>query len=343
MVTTRTCTLTALLTSLLAVALASGAVASGHVRTIVTFDPAAGQLPEGVAVDKPGNVFVSLAPLGQVLRVQPRSTRPEPFGSVPGVDPASDVGLLGLAVDRRGDVYGAAVSAAAQGLWRFDRETGAAQRLPGTDAIPFPNGLAFDERGNLYVASSADGRSPSGGLLGGIWRISRRGSVDPVLVDEALGGTGVLRPGGVGANGIAYRHGVLYVANTEKGTLLTVRVRRDGSLGPPGVLASGPRLLFPDGLALDERGNAYVAVISQSTVVRVTPDGAIAPVADASDGLDWPSSVAFGTDNGKRKQLYAVNYAIGPRFGNPPGAGPSLVTIDVGAPGKPSPYENRYE
>lgn len=337
MAMTRICTLVALLTSLLAVALPVGAVASGHVRTIVTFDRAAGQLPEGVAVDKRGNVFVSLAPLGQLLRVEPRSTRPELFGSLPGVDPASDVGLLGLAVDRGGDVYGAVVSASAQGIWRFDRRTGAAERLPGTEAIPFPNSLAFDKRGHLYVASSAEGRAPSGGLRGGIWRISRDGSVDRLLVDEALGGTGELQPGGAGANGIAYRDGVLYVTNTEKGTLLTIPVRRDGTLGPPGVLASGPQLLFPDGLALDAHGNAYVAVISQSTVVRVTPDGAIALLADASDGLDWPSSVAFGTDKGKRKQLYAVNFAIGPRFGFPLGAGPALLTIDLGAPGRPSP------
>jgi hypothetical protein len=61
MAMTRICTLEALLTSLLAVALPVGAVASGHVRTIVTLDPAAGQLPQGVAVHKPGNVFMSLA------------------------------------------------------------------------------------------------------------------------------------------------------------------------------------------------------------------------------------------------------------------------------------------
>jgi sugar lactone lactonase YvrE len=240
--------------------------------------------------------------------------------------------LLGLAVDRRGDVYGAVVSASAQGIWRFARGTGAGERLPGTEAIPFPNSLAFDERGQLYVASSAEGRSPSGGLRGGIWRISRDGTVERLLVDEALGGTGQLQPGGAGANGIGYRDGVLYVTNTEKATLLTIPVRRNGALGPPRVLASGPRLLFPDGLAVDAHGNVYVAVISQSTVVRVAPNGRIATLADASDGLDWPSSVAFGRDTGNRKQLYAVNFAIGPRFGSPPGAGPALLTIDLALP-----------
>ena len=198
--------------------LPTGATASQNVSTLVEFDPTAGELPEGVAVSKNGKVFVFFAPLGQLLVVEPRSTEAEPFGSVPGVNPASDLGLLGLAVDAPGNVYGAVVSAASQGVWRFDRKTGAAERLPGTEAIGFPNGLAFDRRGDLYVTSSSEGRSPSGALLGGIWRISPSGSVDRVLVHEALGGEGVILPMGVGANGIAYRQGLLYVANTEKAT-----------------------------------------------------------------------------------------------------------------------------
>jgi sugar lactone lactonase YvrE len=245
------------------------------------------------------------------------------------VDPATDVGLLGLAVDARGDVYGAVDAKAARGVWRFDRETGAAQRLRGTEAIPFPNGLAFDNRGNLYVSSSSEGSSPSGALLGGVWRIARNGSVDRVLVHEALGGLGVFQPTGVGANGIAYRHGVLYLTNTEKGTLLTVVVGPQGSVGAPSILASGPQLANPDGLALDVHGNVYVAAISHSTIVRVRRGGAIDRVADATDGLDWASSLAFGTSQGRCQRLYAVNYAIGPRFGAAPGAGPALLSIDV--------------
>ena len=333
----KTLTLMVCLVAILPAAVPGAAQASRHVSTIVEFDPAAGELAEGVAVDKTGNVFVSLAPLGQLMKVAPDSTQPELFGSVPGVDAASDLGLLGLAVDARGDVYGAVVSADAQGIWRFDRRTGAAERLPGTDEIGFPNGLAFDKRGNLYVTSSSEGVSPAGALLGGIWRISRDGSVERVLVDAVLGGLGVIVPTGVGANGIAYRHGMLYVANTERATLLTIPVGPRDSLGVPTVIASGPQLTFPDGLALDVHGNIYVAVISQSTIVRVEPGGAIVPIADASDGLDWTSSLAFGTGKGTRQQLYAVNFAIGEQFGNPPGAGPALLSIDVGVPGQPLP------
>jgi sugar lactone lactonase YvrE len=314
--------------------LAGAGLAGSGARTIVAFDAAAAERPEGVAVDRRGNVFMSLAPLGRLLRLTPGATEPTVFGTVPGIDAAGgDLGMLGLAVDRRGNVYAGVVAKAAQGIWRFDRRTGAATRLPGTEDIPFPNGLAFDRRGNLYVASSTEGPAPGGGFLGGIWRVSRRGAVERVMADPVLGGTGDLLPNGVGANGIAYRRGHLFVVNTERGTLLRIRVRPDGALGVPKVLASGAALGGSDGVALDVRGRIYVAVIGQSAIVRVGPKGRIRPVADAGDGLDWASSLAFDTRRGHRRTLYAVNFAIGEQFGNPPGHGPALLAIPVGAPG----------
>lgn len=39
-------------------------------------------MPEGIAVDKEGNVFVSIAPLGQLWRIPHGSNQPEIFGMV---------------------------------------------------------------------------------------------------------------------------------------------------------------------------------------------------------------------------------------------------------------------
>jgi sugar lactone lactonase YvrE len=45
---------------------------AAEVETLVTFDLGAGELPEGVAVDHRGNIFVSLtAPVSEIRRIAP--------------------------------------------------------------------------------------------------------------------------------------------------------------------------------------------------------------------------------------------------------------------------------
>ena len=58
----------------LMLALPSLAAASGHVTWIRTYNPAAGEFPEGIAVDKQGNIFVTMAPIGQIRKISPQGT-----------------------------------------------------------------------------------------------------------------------------------------------------------------------------------------------------------------------------------------------------------------------------
>ena len=120
--------------SFLITAAAGSAFAQTPVQVVVSFDESQGQNPEGLAIDRTGAIFVSVSPLGDVWRIAPGSDDPQPFGHVDGIVPGRDFGLLGLAVDVFGNVYGAVQSAdaAANGVWRFDRFTGDATRLPGT-------------------------------------------------------------------------------------------------------------------------------------------------------------------------------------------------------------------
>ena len=87
-------------------------------------------------------------------------------------------------------------------------------------------------------------------------------------------------PSPIGANGIAYYHGNLYVTNTEKGTVVRIPVRQDGSVGvpeewttlqevPESPLAGAPLPVMGDGVVLDVHGNLYVAVLTRSAVVRI--------------------------------------------------------------------------
>jgi sugar lactone lactonase YvrE len=300
------------------------ASASSPLETLVTFNPAAGEFPEGVAIDKTGNIYMSVTPLGQI-----RTFAPDGSQSLLTTLPATGVfGPTGLAVDSPGNVYAADVTfdPATRGVYRIARD-GTSVRLPGTGGIQFANGLAFDQRGNLYVTDS---------ILGAVWRIPRGGTAEIWAQGQLLAGNGSFGFGfPIGANGIAYRNGDMFVANTEGAKIVRIPVQPNGAAGTPQMVVQGSALFGADGLALDVHGNLFVAVSGQSTLLRVgATDGQIATLATGADGLDGDSSLAFGTGRGDREALFLANFAF---FGPPATAHPALLKFQAGVPGMPLP------
>jgi streptogramin lyase len=306
---------------------AGAAAAHATVHVVVAFDESKGQNPEGLAIARDGTLFVSVSPLGDVWRIPPGSTQPQPFAHVNGIVAGRDFGLLGLAVDVFGNVYGAVQSANpdANGVWRFDRTTGAAMRLPGTAAIGLPNGLAFDKQMNLYVTDSA---------RGAIWRIPWGGTASIWLQATALTGDGSLGLN-LGANGIAIQRGVLTVTNTERRTVLQIP-KVGGQPGAISLLASLPAGDNPDGVTMDVFGDAFVAMNLANAIGEVTPSGSMHVVASGGP-LDFPSSVVFGTARGYRTSIFGVNFSISELFGLPSGPGPGVYVFNAGVPGWPTP------
>ena len=315
------------LTSLLAFATAGIADAQTPVQVVASFDESQGQNPEGIAIDRTGTIFVSVSPLGDLWRIAPGSDDPQPFGHVDGIVPGRDFGLIGLAVDTFGNVYGALQSADASinGVWRFDRFTGDATRLAGTAAIGIPNGLAFDKQMNLYVTDSA---------RGAIWRIPWGGASDIWLQDTTLTGDGSLGLN-IGANGIAIQRGVFTVTNTERRTVLRIP-KSGGEPGTISVLSTLPAGDNPDGVTMDVFGNAYIAMNLANAIARLSPSGSMSVVA-SGDPLDFPSSIVFGTAHGQRTTIYGVNFSISELFNLPSGSGPGVFRFNAGAPGMPVP------
>jgi sugar lactone lactonase YvrE len=311
-----------------ALAVPSGiAGADSHVETFVAFDPAAGEFPEGIAVDKKGNVYVSMIVLRQIWKIDPSGAQSVLAGfDVPGMGPA------GLKVDAAGTVYTAVAALnletgetdpATRGVYRVGPD-GTTQRLPGTGAIVFPNDVALDKRGNVYATDTARGQ---------VWRIPRGGPAELWAQGPLLEGDGRFGfPFPIGANGIAFRHNRMIVGNAERGLLVEIPIEPDGSAGAPTLLADSPALVGADGIALDVHGDVYVGVGVQNTVVRVGGDGSIDTLATADDGLNQPSTIAFGTGIGDRKTLFVLNFSI---FS--PAPTPAVLKLEVGQPGQPVP------
>jgi sugar lactone lactonase YvrE len=299
--------------------------ASQEAATIVTFDPDLGQLPEGVTVDKQGNIFAGLAPLGQLVKIRPGSGEAEPFGAISGLQ-VGDIGLLGLATDAPGNIYGGVFSANpdAHGVWRFDRKTGVAERILGTEAILFPNAIAFDKQGTMYVTDT---------IAGAVWRVPKGSVAELWITDDLLAGDGSAGfPFPLGANGIAVRQNTIYVGVTESANIVTIPINVDGSAGTPEVL--GNTGMPVDGIALDVHGNVYVAAPLNNKLVRVNTDGSVETVTE-SNLFDNPTSLVFGSGRGDRQSVYVVNFSVA--LGTPLGAGPSVLRVPIGEPGWPQP------
>jgi sugar lactone lactonase YvrE len=303
-------------------------LAADHTDILHTFNPALGELPEGVTVDKVGNVYVGLAPLSKIVKFSPTGEVSD-FAQLPAPTPFG-TGVVGLAVDAPGNVYAGLASGdvSTQGVYKIYPD-GSSERLPGTEAISFANALVFDKRGNLFVTDT---------IFGAVWRIPRGGSAQLWLHDETLVGFILPAPAPpfpLGANGIAYRRGNLFVANTSKAQIVRIPVLNDGSPGTAEIFVKDPALLTPlDGIALDVHGNIFALVIAQNKLVRIDAETKdITTLATAADGLDFPASLAFGSGKGNRQSVFVTNYAIGP----PGGTGPALLKVEVGTPGLPLP------
>lgn len=290
--------------------------ASDGVEPVIDYD--APFLPEGITMDKQGNLFVGLANQAEVRMITPDGTE-----STLASLPVGGFGLLGLAVDAPGNVYAAVATAdgVSNGVYRVSRD-GTSEQLPGSAAIFVPNGLVFDKQGNLFVTDS---------VLGAVWQIPRGGSAQLWLQDPLLEGTGEFGFGvPIGANGITYRQGVFYVANSEKGHIVRIPVNNDGGPGTPEVLIAGPDLVGADGLALDVHGDIYAAIVAQDKLIKINHDDTTMTVL-ATEGLDSPASLVFGTGKGDRQTVFITNFALFT------GANPGVVKLDVGVPGLPLP------
>ncbi len=294
--------------------------------TLVSFNGGAGEFTEGVAVDSDGNVFASITKQGRLVRIPADSNKAEDFGKVDGIQP-DDFGLLGLTVDEDGNVLGGVVSKnpAANGVWRFDADSGDAQRLPGTEKISFANAVIVDGD-NIYVT---DTQGPGG--KGAVWRVPKEGDAAIWAQGGALAGTGAAGFGfPLGPNGIDVYDGTVYVGLTEPAKIVAIPIKDDGSAGEVTVFADltkaapGDAPIFVDGIDFDEDGNVYVAAPLIHFIFEVSSDGKdVTVVADAGDNLDSPASVAIGED-----ALYIANFsaALGESSN---GKGPSIVRVPI--------------
>jgi Lhr-like helicase len=77
---------------------------------VVKFDSTKGQLPEGLVLDNNNkDIFVSLAPIGKVAKIDKDNLTVSEYGSWPTIPPNKGF-MLGLSFDKKGMLYAAIAS-----------------------------------------------------------------------------------------------------------------------------------------------------------------------------------------------------------------------------------------
>ena len=311
-----------ILASLAAVSLATtGVLANPAVTTLKSFDASLGELPESVSADDGGNLFVSVS--GKVGKF----SSSHGYSTIASVPIPNGAFTVGIKVGPDGSLYVASGALTADlnaaNIWRVT-QSGDVRVFASLPAEGFPNDMAFDDHGHLYVTDS---------FLGIIWKIDAHGNPqlwleDPLLLGNPAAPVPIIHA--FGANGIAFdvtrQH--LYLSNTDYGRIMRVSLH-NGDAGGLDVLAESDQLKGADGIALDRRGTLYVAVNVADRIATVDCQGQISVYIEGAP-LDAPSSLVFGTQHSDRHTLYLTSFALYRANGFIPGAPhPALQSVPV--------------
>ena len=224
--------------------------------------------PECVVATASGRLFVSDR-RGGVQEIAPDGSQ-RLIGGSPRLVPN------GIALMRDGSFLAANMGADG-GVWRITREGAVQPYLMEAEGKPLPcvNFVAIDASDRLWICVSAtDGgdRYPIDARTG---YIILRDASGTRVVAEGLHYTNECRVDAAGR--------YLYVNETFGRRLSRFRLLADGTLRERETVASFRAGDFPDGLALDAEGGAWVVCVGSNRVYRVSGDGSVETIIDDAD------------------------------------------------------------
>ncbi len=266
--------------------------------------------PYGVAVDVGANVYVADTYNNTIRKITPTGAV-STFAGSPGVAGSRD-GIAstarfwfpqGVVADREGNVYVADSSNSTVRKITADGVVSTLAGLPGESGFAdgagsaamfnYPQGVAVDSAGNVYVADFGNNMirkiTPDGMVSTMAGSPGNRGNADGAASVALFTG-----PRGVAVD----RAGNVFVAEstirkiTPEGMVSTL-AGSPGNSGSADGAGTAAQFQSPMGVAVDDAGNVYVADTSNNTIRKVTPGGMVTTVAG------FPGFTGFANGSGR--------------------------------------------
>jgi uncharacterized protein (TIGR03437 family) len=259
-------------------------------------------VPGGVAVDRDGNIYFTEQTLNRIRKITPDGLVSVVGGSGmlgysgdggPATEAALEIPTF-VTTDPAGDIYfsdtinnvirrigrtGIITTIAGNGRNDFSGDRGPATRA----SLGGPNGIDFDDAGNLYISDTGNNR---------IRKVAPDGTISTIAGTGAAGFLGdngpALQARLNGPTGLRVSGGSIYFADTQNhrvrridpgGVITTVAGNGQMGFSGDGGQAASASLNGPHGLAFDKAGVLYIADQANYVVRRVASDGVITTFA----------------------------------------------------------------
>jgi len=288
------------------------------------FDVAMFQLPEGLDV-RDGTAYVGLV-TGPVFTVDPDDGTAQIIGGLMGLPQDNTAIMTGLIAGKQGELYVAldvfAPGDFVSGVYKIPEGGGVGELFASDPAMIFPNGFAFDAKGDLLVTDS---------FAGAVHHVAiADGKVTPWISDPLLApNPDTCKTDAafhLGANGIAFAGDRVLVTNSDQASIIEIPVDAMGKPGKP-ALFMGPDcdgLSGADGLVIDkDTGDILVPVNYKQRIIRIDAAKTITILAEGGL-LQSPATLVYHPDG---NSLLIANAAFEAATTDPASAHPALLSL----------------
>ncbi|MBD2341196.1 gluconolactonase [Calothrix sp. FACHB-156] len=241
---------------------------------------------ENIAIAPDGTIFVSNHEIGTIVRITPDGNQ-QIHASLEGK-------VSGLAFTPNADLVTTGWNADSIPVVSLVTVDGKVETLLNMPEAIFLNGLT-PLSGTQYLTADS--------YRGAIWLVDIAQRSSSIWLEHPMLARSNPENITPAANGLKRFGNDLYVSNTERMLLLRIPIT---AANQPGELEIFVQQTNLDDFAFDVEGNLYGATHIYNSIVRISPDGSTAIIAQAEQGVIGSTAVAFGQQENDSTSIYVV-------------------------------------